>query len=293
MKTYHLLFLTIFLAIGCQKDEPSATTGTGGTNTGGLSTVPATFTQKVLLECFTGAGQPQCPDGFVKMESILAANSTKAIPVNVQFSDAMEIAQYTSLSNAFSNGNLMTFPSARSNGRSSLNLAILNRTQWQSNFDVAKTKTAKCGLAIETSVNGSMLTINTHCGFNQNMSGDYTVSTYLLENNISGSGAMYDQRNAYNATSGHPYQGQGDPIAGFSHNNVLRKVLTAPLGDNISSSALVSGGKEIKTYTTSINGYKLNDLYVVAFITKTGTTPTNFEILNVQKVKAGNTQLLD
>lgn len=293
MKTIFLLFLSLFLITGCQKDDDGGNVASGNTNTNALNTVPATFTQKVLIECFTGAGQPQCPDGFVKTESIISANPVKAIPVNIQFSDAMEIAQYTSLTSAFSNGNPMTFPSAMINRTSSLNLVILNRTQWQTNFDLAKAKTAKCGIALETSLNGGMLTINVHCGFNQIMSGDYTLTTYILENNVTGSGAMYDQRNAFNTTSGHPYQGLGDPITGFSHNNVLRKVLSAPIGDNINSSALIPGGKEIKTYTTSVSGYKLNDLYVVAFITKTGATPTSFEIMNVQKVKAGNLQSWD
>ncbi|MBL0097810.1 MAG: hypothetical protein IPP46_15915 [Bacteroidetes bacterium] len=58
MKTYHLLFLTVFLAIGCQKDEPS-TAGTGSTNTGGLSTVPATFTQKY---CWNASPAPVNPN---------------------------------------------------------------------------------------------------------------------------------------------------------------------------------------------------------------------------------------
>ena len=51
------------------------------------------FTQKVLIETFTGAGQPQCTDGFVKLDAILAANATKAIPVAIHYSDAMEINQ--------------------------------------------------------------------------------------------------------------------------------------------------------------------------------------------------------
>ncbi len=291
MKKILLLSCIVLMIASCKKDEATETSGTG--NTSGLNTVPATFTQKVLMECFTGSGQPQCPDGFVKIESILSANPTKLIPVNLQYSDAMEIAQYTSLTNAFSNGNPMTFPSAMINRISTLNQVILNRTQWQSNFDLAKVKTAKCGIALESFVNGSMLTVVAHCGFNQSLSGDYTLTTYLIENNITGSGGMYDQRNAYNNTPGHPYQGLGDPIPGFVHNNVVRKVLSAPLGDNLNSSSMVTGGKEIKTYTTSINGFKLQDLYVVSFITKTGATPAGFEIMNVQKVKAGNTQLWD
>lgn len=289
--TILLLALTIAFT-GCKKDD-SADSATSGGNTTGLSQVPSVFTQKVLLETYTGAGQPQSTDGFVKLDNIYAANTTKAIPVCVHFSDGMEIAQYTSLTNAYSNGNPMTFPSGMVNRTASVGQVILNRTQWQSNFDVAKAKTAKCGLAIESSVSGSTATIVIHCGFNQALPGNFTVTSYLVEDHVTGTGSMFDQRNSYNNSSGHPYNGLGDPIIGFSHDHVLRKVLSAPLGDGINGSALVQGGKQLFTYTTSISGFKSNDLYIVSFINKIGSTSTADEIMNVQKVKVGATQTWD
>ena len=286
-----ILALTISLT-GCKKDDSSEPAPVGNSGSG-LSMVPSQFTQKVLLETYTGAGQPQSTDGFVKMTNITATNSTKAIPVNIHFSDGMEIAQYTTLTNAYSNGNPMTFPSAMVNRTASLGQVILNRTQWQSNFDVAKAKTAKCGLAIESAISGSNATVIVHCGFNQTLSGNYTVTTYLTEDNIAGSGSMYDQRNSYNNSSGHPYYGYGDPILSFNHNHVLRKVLSTPLGDPIMGSNLTTNGKQIFIYTTSISGFKTNDLYVVSFINKVGSTTSVHEIMNVQKVKVGNTRSWD
>ena len=123
-----LLFIATALSIvACSKDDtssPTTTTGNGG-NIG--STVPTSFTQKVLIETFTGAGQPQCTDGFVKLDAILAANATKAIPVAVHYSDAMEINQYTTLQTAFSNGSAPQFPSAMINRTSSLGMLIFNQ----------------------------------------------------------------------------------------------------------------------------------------------------------------------
>ncbi|MFN0188603.1 MAG: Omp28-related outer membrane protein [Bacteroidia bacterium] len=288
-----LLILALAISLtGCKKDEASEP-APAGNNGSGLSAVPSNFTQKVLLETYTGAGQPQSTDGFVKISNITTTNSTKAIPVSIHFSDGMEIAQYTTLTNTYSNGNPMTFPSAMVNRTASVGQVILNRTQWQSNFDVAKAKTAKCGLAIESAISGSNATIIVHCGFNQTLAGNYTVTTYLTEDNVAGSGLMYDQRNSYNSSSGHPYYGVGDPILGFNHNQVLRKVLSTPLGDPITGSNLTANGKQIFTYSTSISGFKSNDLYVVSFINKVGSTTTAHEIMNVQKVKVGNTQSWD
>jgi hypothetical protein len=288
-----LLILALAISLtGCKKDDTSEPAPSGNSGSG-LGTVPSLFTQKVLLETYTGAGQPQSTDGFVKITNITSTNSLKAIPVNIHFSDGMEIAQYTTLTNAYSNGNPMTFPSAMVNRTASVGQVILNRTQWQSNFDVAKAKTAKCGLAIESAISGSNATIIVHCGFNQIINGNYTVTTYLTEDNISGAGSMYDQRNSYNSSNGHPYFGFGDPILSFNHSQVLRKVMSAPLGDPISGSNLTANGKQIFTYTTSTTGFKSNDLYVVSFINKVGSTSTNHEIMNVQKVKVGNTQSWD
>ena len=288
-----LLILALAISLtSCKKDDTSEPAPAGNAGSG-LGTVPSQFTQKVLLETYTGAGQPQSTDGFVKLSNITTVNSSKAIPVNIHFSDGMEIAQYTTLTNSYSNGNPMTFPSAMVNRTASLGQVILNRTQWQSNFDVAKAKTAKCGLAIESSISGNNATIIVHCGFNQTLAGNYTVTTYLTEDNITGSGSMYDQRNSYNNSSGHPYFGTGDPILSFNHNQVLRKVLSAPLGDPITGSNLATNGKQIFNYTTSITGFKSSDLYVVSFINKVGSTSTDHEIMNVQRVKVGNTQSWD
>lgn len=286
-----LICLTLLAFASCKKDD--STNSSTGNPTGGTSSVPTTFTQKVLLETFTGAGQPQCPDGFVKLDNIVAANSIKAIPVYIHYSDAMEISQYTSLQTTFANGMAPQFPSGMINRTPSLSMVIFNRTQWQSNFDVAKVKPAKCGLAISSSISSNTASITVHSGFNEALAGNYNLTVYLLESNISGIGSNYDQRNSYNSITGHAYFGLGDPITGFKHNNVLRKVASSALGDAIASTNVKVGGEDIKTYNIQINGYISNELYVVAFISKAGTTATDREIMNVQRVKLGNTQNWD
>jgi len=292
--TRKLLFIAAALSIvACSKDDstsPSSNSGNGGTIN---STVPSTFTQKVLIETFTGASQPQCTDGFVKLDNILSANTTKAIPVAIHYSDAMEINQYTTLQAAFSNGAAPQFPSAMINRTSSLGMLIFNRTQWQSNFDVNKVKTPSCGLSIKSTINGTQGTAEIHCGYNTTLSGNYTLTAYLVEDNISGSGNLYDQRNGYNTISGHPYFNLGDPILNFNHKYVLRKVVSAELGDAISNANIKAGGEEIKNYTFSTAGMNSANLYVVAFISKNGSTSTDKSVLNVQKVKIGNTQNWD
>lgn len=291
-KVFSLVCISAVLISSCKKDNgttPEENNGGGSSNT----TVPTSFTQKVLLETFTGASQPQCTDGFVKQDAIVANNPTKAIPVAIHYGDAMENNQYTLLASTFSSGLAPQFPSGMINRTPSLSMVIFNRTQWQSNFDVAKNKTANCGLAINTSISGTNANITVTTGYNSTLTGTYNLTVYLVENNVTGTGNMYDQRNSYNTTTGHPYAGTGDPIIGFQHKNVVRKILSAGLGDALSSSNIVVGGKEEKSYTTSIAGLNSNELYVVAFISKTGAAATDRTVMNVQRVKLGSNQTWD
>jgi hypothetical protein len=205
----------------------------------------------------------------------------------------MEINQYTTLQAAFSNGAAPQFPSAMINRTSSLGMLIFNRTQWQSNFDVNKVKTPSCGLSIKSTISGNQGTAEVHCGFNTSLAGNYTVTAYLVEDNITGSGTFYDQRNGYNTTAGHPYYNLGDPILNFNHKYVLRKVVSTELGDAISNTNIKAGGEEIKNYSFSTAGMNSANLYVVAFISKNGSTSTDKSVLNVQRVKIGNTQNWD
>ncbi|MEP7265863.1 MAG: Omp28-related outer membrane protein [Bacteroidota bacterium] len=288
-----LLALTVIFT-SCKKgSDDTADPVVDNSTNNSVSTVPSTFTQKVLLEIFTGAGQSQCTDGFVKEKSIIDGYSTTAIPVRIHYSDAMEIAYYTSMESTFNNGNPPTFPSAMVNRTPSLGMVILNRTQWMSNFLTAKSKTATCGLAIITSVSGNIATIEVHSGFKQALTGTINLTVMLTEDNVTGNGNQFDQRNSYNTTAGHTYYGSGDPIVGFNHTHTLRKLITATLGDLIPSAVTSASGEYVKTFTVNISAYKAADLSVVAFINKEGTTSTTHEVLNAQIVKLGNTQNWD
>jgi len=202
----------------------------------------------------------------------------------------MEIPYYATMETTFNNGTPPTFPSAMINRIPSLGYTILNRTQWMSNFLAAKAKTPYCGLAIKTSVSGTTATIEVHAGFKSGQTGAHNLTVMLTEDDVKGSGAMYDQRNSYNTNAGHLYYNAGDPIINFSHSSTLRKMLSVNLGDAISEAVYVQGGEYVKIYTVNISAYKVADLSVVAFINKTGTTASAHEIMNAQKVKLGSNQ---
>jgi hypothetical protein len=292
MKINFILITCLVIMMGaCKKgsDEnpqpvpPADTTNNGGNNGNTIGSVPSSFSQKVLLEEFTAAWCSTCPDADYKRDQVLTAYSGKVIAVAVHESDGMELPLIWALDSAY-NTNI---PSGMINRTPSNNNVILNQTQWMSNATVALNKTAKCGLAIKSSVSGNTATVEVHTGFKETLTGSYYLTVYLVQNKVTGTGSNYDQMNAYNTNSGSPFYNQGNPIVNYQHNYVVRKVLTANLGDRIDPAYTVATGDYIKTFTTGINSFNQSDLYVVAFLDKAGTSATTHEIMNVQQAKIG------
>lgn len=278
---FSALVITSCSKSGDENPEPAPVDSTN-TNNNNNGTVPATFTQKVLLEEFTGSWCQTCPDADYKRDQVIAANPGKVIAVAVHETDAMEIPLIWELDGAF-NTNI---PSGMINRTPSTGNVILNQSQWMSNTTVAANKTAKCGLAINSTVSGTTASINVRTGFKETLTGNYHLTVYLVENKVTGTGSGYSQANAYNTSSGSPFYNDGNPIVGYEHNYVARKVLSADdLGDVIDASSMQAGKEYVKNFTANISGYNQANLYVVAFVNKVGISATTHEIMNVQNAK--------
>ena len=122
-----------------------------------------------------------------------------------------------------------------------------------------------------------------HAGFNSTFNGDYRLSVYLIEDDVTGTGYGYDQSNYYNEVAESPFNNLGNPIEGYEHNHTLRAILSESLGDAIMVSEMASGGEHIETYTVDLSSYNKNNLSIVAFVTKISSTIAEHEIMNVQK----------
>jgi len=264
-----------------QPETPPADTTTNNNTTG--STVPASFTQKVLLEQFTGAWCSTCPDADYKRDQVINANSGKVIAVSVHETDGMEISLIWALDGIFHTN----IPSGMINRTPSNGNVILNQTQWMSNATVALGKTAQCGLKIKSTVSGTTATIEVHVGFKETLGGTNNLTVYLIQNKVTGSGTDFNQANAYNTSAGNPFYNLGNPIVNYQHNYVVKKVLTANMGDAIAATKIVAGGDYVKTFSANISGYNQSELYVVAFVNKVGTSATTHQIMNVQQAIIG------
>jgi len=272
MKQYLQILLFGLLVFGGCEDEPDNFE---------ISNVPSAFTKKVLIEEFTGAWCGYCPDGAHIVESIINDNNGKVVGVSLHSGDAMEVAHTNFLETTYQNTG---YPSGMVDRVSINGSTSLNRGYWESVANAQLSETAVCGLAIISEVNGQNATVEVHAGFNSTLNGDdYRLTVYLIEDGVTGTGYGYDQSNYYNEVAESPFYNLGNPIEGYEHNHTLRAILSESLGDAIMVSEMASGGEHIGAYTVDLSSYNKNNLSIVAFVTKIGSTIAEHEIMNVQK----------
>ena len=271
MNQYLKILLFGLLVFGGCEDEPDDFE---------VSKVPSTFTKKVLIEEFTGAWCGYCPDGAHIVESIINDNNGKVVGVSLHSGDAMEVAHTNFLETTYQNTG---YPSGMVDRVPVNGNTCINRGYWEYVASDQLTKTAVCGLAIKSEVIGKNATVEVHAGFNTTLSGEFRLTVYLIEDGVTGTGYGYDQSNYYNEVAESPFYNLGNPIEGYEHNHTLRAILSESLGDAIMVSEMASGGEHIETYTVDLSSYNKNNLSIVAFVTKIGSTIAEHEIMNVQK----------
>ena len=288
LKLLSILFLSVVI-FSCSKDggddpQPNNPSGnpppTGGQQ---ISAPTGNYTKKALLEYHTAAWCSTCPDAEVKREEVMNNYPNRIIPVAIHQSDAMQIPLFMALDANFGSnpayGMINRVPS--------LNNVLLNRTQWMGNANVQLAVASKCGLAIKSSVSGTTASVEVQAAFKQVLSGTYHLTVYLVEKDVTGSGSGYDQANSYNTDPSSPYYNMGNPIVGYRHPFVVRKVLTSNMGDPIDASYIVVDGLLKKNYTVSVAGMNASNIEIIAFVNKLGTSSTTHEVMNAQRATLG------
>ena len=278
-----LVLLSALMITSCKKNKEEEPDPTPALVT--VSSVPSSFTQKVLIEEGTAVWCGYCPDGAYRMQDIISKNAGKVIGTALHSSDVFTTSpdQYSAMSSEFTCSGI---PSGMINRiPSSVDQEVfMNRGYWSSAVSSCLSKQAKCGLAIEGKrLSGNTATITVHAGFKTALTGTINLTIYLLEDNVTGTGSDYDQHNYMNNDPSSPFYQKGDVIKGYQHNHVLRKVLTASMGDAIPTAKLVAGGEYVVTKTVDVSKYKVSDLKVVAFVNSVGSTAATHEVLNVQE----------
>jgi len=286
-----LWFITLLFA-ACKKDNPIEPTYSDSEirATQNQITMPSTFTQKMLIEMFSSVHCATCPDAEQKFKTISTAHPDRVYGISIHNSDAMEIPLYNFMDSVYS---IPYYASGMLNRTAFGGTLVLPKGNWNANINACLNKTASCGLMINTSIQGNTALIDVYSGFNATLSGDYRLTVCLFENNVIGTGPGYNQSNYYNTTANSPFFGLGNPIIGYPHDFVTRKVLSSYLGNPVNYVQVSHGGCIKQSYNINISGYNSNHLYVVAFINKVAPSSMMHEIMNVQQTKLGTNKGFD
>ena len=200
------------------------------------------YQANVLVEDYTGTWCGWCPRVSEAIR-LLKQESDKISVVAIHVGDDMEIAAANTLTSTFG---VNSYPHVKLNRNSKWEGDQPNTLSVVTNLTNSP---KKLGLALESTLDKRTLSLKTKVqfGFPYN---DLKLVVYILENGI-----IADQTNftSYFSDLEVYTAGNGNPISkGFTHDNVLRKSLTAVLGDNISSSSSKSGNTYEKTFSYEI-----------------------------------------
>jgi thiol-disulfide isomerase/thioredoxin len=234
------------------------------------ATLPSSFSKKAVVEDFTGTWCGYCPR-LSYAASLVEEQTDKVFVVGVHNRDQMANSFGSALEGKFS---ISGFPTAY----------IDRANRWQGNIEQALNAaegTVNVGLAIESSLTGSVLDFKVYQGFLENMT-DVKLVVYVLEDGI--------LANQINYTS--YYGGVGSSgvstIVDFEHNGVLRYAATDVMGDPTTSTA----GVHEKSYSVDLSSYDVlvpeNTGVLAMLVDDSGKV-----LYNAQYVIAGQNQDFD
>ncbi len=245
----------------------------------------------ILLEEFSTAPCGFCPDGDIIAQQIID-NYPQVIWVTHHAgfgTDSMTVPESITIANAFTN-----FAPGSCIDRGDYPIPVytnppyiaISRQKWDSVVVAHLNDPPVVDVLINNNYNDVTRTLT--CTVDANFlstpaSGDLRLNLFLMEDSVVGFGSGYDQTNYFNTTVGHPYHNAGNPIVGYVHHHVLRKVVTGTWGlSGIISNAPVAGNTFSHTFSNIAipTNWKDDDITVIAFVSYYNTNTHLREVLN-------------
>jgi hypothetical protein len=276
-KINSILLITSLLAFAACSDVPIASPKKSNT------TIPSTFTTKVVLEKYTGEWCGACPSAGQFYSEKKSTDGTQFIGVAIhaddKYANPANEAIYRQLNSSLRHnpdGLSIGFPNVMFNRSKGPNDQVINgfgNSDWSSKFDELKAATVSSGLSLETSITGDTLTAAVKHYHKTALEGNYAITAYLVENELNGS----DQVSAG---------------ADYKQQHVLRELLT-PAGGIPIDATMTDEILSLELSSVDISAYIAGNLEVIAFIHQDGATFSEQAIVNGQIVKAGENQSFD
>jgi hypothetical protein len=236
---------------------------------------------KVVFEEFTGAWCQYCADGAYRAE-VMDGNNENALMVAIHNGDAMEIQAGTDLAAFYS----PSYPQALFNRGG----ALISRGSWNSTMISMLQGASSATVSFDSiGYNSQTRTITAvvRSLFTGPETGDMRMNLIITEDDVTGSGAGYNQVNADNNTPGHVYQNAGNPIVGFLHQNVARAYIDGAWGNpGVVPDPANFGTAVTQTFTYVIPAqYAESKIELVAYVGHYGSGLGDNNILNGEEFK--------
>lgn len=265
--------------------------------------IPSSYTQKVLLEDYTGTWCGYCPR-MATITHYLTEFDSRIVPVAIHCpgapTDPWAYEFALDMTNP-ANYNTQGQPKGKYN-------RIYDLDQMQGVYPCPKdpnayypqalqflNQQATLGLAINSTLSGTNLNIKVKVGFATESVPDARLVVTLIEE-----GLTYDQVNYYagGGASCDPefdYSNMPAVIPGFKQDHVLLKSYTDIYGDVIPANQISNGTVWTRDFNVSLpaNVTNPNNLKIVAFVLGNGDQIKNREVINVQSAAVGQNQDFD
>ena len=290
--------------INGQSDQINA----NDTITGSITISSITPAKKVLVEQFTGAGYGWAPDGYTKLNAIVATN-TNVIAASIHDNDNMVVTGGASLISDYAT----EFPSA-----------MIDRHYFSSNTDVAIEKnnwssfaTQRLAMKVPATVTITNVSYNNitkqidatvSTTFYGDVKGDYRLNLYVKENNVYGptndnTNNNWNQHSFLYNVGSSPYYQMGTYLnsttyllspADYKHQYVVTQMADGAYGASgiIPSNGSTNGVTYTKVYSytlpTAASGefrYNADNIYLIGMVSEYDADTKKRSILNVEEVK--------
>lgn len=241
---------------------------------------PSPFSQKILVEDYTGTWCGHCPRVGMNLEAYANGQPNAIVIANHGPSnDPYTFSGHQALANnIYGHGTpvaIQGYPTA-----------VVDRAfKWNEQTSQLNTqftnRRAPVGLGFSTSVNGNLIDVTARVKFDVNTNADIKIVAFLVED-----GKVYPQVN-YN------YFGLPNPIANYVHNGIMRAAGTHVHGDLIPKANQVKGQIFSKVMQFNATGFNVSNCRIVAFAVVGNNNQGHLGVLNVQSVKVGENKDFD
>jgi hypothetical protein len=242
-----------------------------------VSTAPQN--KKAVLEEYTGIHCGYCPDGHKIATNIYNADPSNVILVNVHAGGFatpsagepdFRTTDGTTMNSSFG---ISAYPMGQVNRSAYSGTVTLNRGLWTAATNSVKAQSAYCNVAVQGSINATTRVITVQAQVYYTASSPAAtnyLTVMLLEDKVPGPQTDYGNYNPTNWNLDGTY----------NHNHMLRKTLTASLGNAITPTTAGSTYSTTLTYTipaiygagTNTNIAMLGRMEIVAFVSQTNTS---------------------